>query len=429
MPRTLLLTVIVTILTGSLLTWACAADGPTPAVEQLIDRLGSADFNEREQAAKTLKAGGPDVLPALRKALTHRDAEVRRRVEELIPQLEAIAAVAPKRVTLSAEKQPLSAILKDIEKQTGYKVEEIERNDDKRYSIKLKDASFWDALEQISREAGCVVVGKWYSQELLLKPSKAPARHVVLSDSFRLELLRAQEDRVADFREPASDKPMGKRTYRLTFDISVMLEPKHQLLGIEQAQVEVARLNDKSQVTASPKLPLRELMEFRGRRDLGQEVPDQAEIRLERQAGTATSLKEITGSIPVHIVTARKDVIVTDKFLESEGTKFRCGNDELQIITAKLDRKLEYQLRIAVPDEDGVERHWRARIHLEDAKGNRYKPTGFGSVSSGGKDQLQSFYYAISDDPNIGPPVKVVVEDWTIIRHSIPFTFKDVPLP
>src|SRR5258708_7272348 len=121
MTRTLLATVVVTVLAGSLLTWTCAADTKAPTTEELIDRLASADFPEREQAAKTLKSRGPDVLPALRKALKHRDAEVRRRVEELIPLLEAVAAVAPKRVTLTGEKRPLSAILKDIEKQTGYK--------------------------------------------------------------------------------------------------------------------------------------------------------------------------------------------------------------------------------------------------------------------------------------------------------------------
>ncbi len=62
---------------------ADAAGKPAP-LEDLITALGHADPAERAAAEKRLLARGEEALPALRKALHHRDAEVRRRVQRLI---------------------------------------------------------------------------------------------------------------------------------------------------------------------------------------------------------------------------------------------------------------------------------------------------------------------------------------------------------
>ena len=107
--------------------WVIAAHDPqeqAPSAEKLIEQLGSKEFAERERAKRLLQARGPSVLPALRQALADPalDLEVRRRIEQLIPPLEAAAALEPKRVTLKAGKKPLAAVLKEIDRQTGFKV-------------------------------------------------------------------------------------------------------------------------------------------------------------------------------------------------------------------------------------------------------------------------------------------------------------------
>ena len=149
--------VLVTVLAGAFLSPADEPNLKTVSTDDLIVRLGRAEFAEREQASKALKHAAHPCC-RLRKAVKHRDAEVRRRAEELIPVLEHIAAVAPKCITLSTRKQPLSVILKEIEKQTGYTVKEEERNDYQHYSFEMKNVPFWEAIEQIRREAKCLVV-------------------------------------------------------------------------------------------------------------------------------------------------------------------------------------------------------------------------------------------------------------------------------
>ncbi|HVS34583.1 MAG TPA: HEAT repeat domain-containing protein, partial [Gemmataceae bacterium] len=88
-----------------LLAAAIRADAPPaeppidPAVAKLVEQLGDNDFRVREEASRRLKAIGLPALPALRKALTCPDAEVRRRANELVPALETAALLAAKRVT------------------------------------------------------------------------------------------------------------------------------------------------------------------------------------------------------------------------------------------------------------------------------------------------------------------------------------------
>src|SRR5439155_26010658 len=100
----------------SLSVWVGASRGeePQPTVEQLIERLGSSDFPTREAASRGLSKLSAAALPILRKAQDHPDAEIRRRLEELIPELEGRVALEPRRVTLKASNRPLKEILAEL---------------------------------------------------------------------------------------------------------------------------------------------------------------------------------------------------------------------------------------------------------------------------------------------------------------------------
>lgn len=82
--RVLLLVLSLVLLLG--LAWLSRA--ASPDIEVLIAQLGHDDFDRREAASQRLDALGEDALPALRAALTARDAEVRRRASELIGLIE-----------------------------------------------------------------------------------------------------------------------------------------------------------------------------------------------------------------------------------------------------------------------------------------------------------------------------------------------------
>src|SRR5947209_16463449 len=109
------------------------------AVEQLIDQLGDSDYRKRDEAARLLEAEGVKVVPALRKALGHPDAEVRRRAQELIPVLETAAVLAPRRVTLKVTDKPLRDVFAEVSRQTGYPVDFWANSPERVYSFDFKD--------------------------------------------------------------------------------------------------------------------------------------------------------------------------------------------------------------------------------------------------------------------------------------------------
>src|SRR5690606_20904936 len=62
-------------------------------IDLLVKQLGDDEFETREAASKALPEYGVAALAALRKAKDSRDPEVRRRVRELLPALERVAAL------------------------------------------------------------------------------------------------------------------------------------------------------------------------------------------------------------------------------------------------------------------------------------------------------------------------------------------------
>jgi hypothetical protein len=57
-------------------------------LKRLIDQLGSERFKDREEATHELSKLGKSALPSLRKATHSPDAEVRRRAQQLVEQIE-----------------------------------------------------------------------------------------------------------------------------------------------------------------------------------------------------------------------------------------------------------------------------------------------------------------------------------------------------
>ena len=71
-----------------------AAEKAAPAkagkeIKPLIDQLGSARFKDREQATCELSKFGKSALPSLKEAAKSPDAEVRRRAQQLVEQIES----------------------------------------------------------------------------------------------------------------------------------------------------------------------------------------------------------------------------------------------------------------------------------------------------------------------------------------------------
>src|SRR5687768_17207271 len=99
---------------GAILGSLALAEQPAAnkKVAELIDKLGSGDFEDREQAQVELDKLGLQAVEALKQASKSEDAEVRRRAEELVAKIEKRESsgliLKPTRVTLSLKDAPVA---------------------------------------------------------------------------------------------------------------------------------------------------------------------------------------------------------------------------------------------------------------------------------------------------------------------------------
>jgi hypothetical protein len=407
-----------------------AGQGDATPTEQWIERLGSPNFAERERAVKALRGRGPSVLPVLRKSSDKLDLETRRRLQEIIAFLEAELALAPKRVTLADSPQTLGSLLAAIEKQTKIKMRADDQVDDQTlYRCTIKDRTFWEAVEQIGRDTGRFVSVKPGDPVIQLKRLGRRPPLVYLQGAFQLEAMRIHEDREFDFTRPDKAEGLGVHEHGLTLTIRVLVEPRMHLLSVDRVDVETAvDEHGESLAKGTPKPRILDFGPSVGRPwRLEPEKQKTAEILLQRASAKARAIKDLRGALHVRIVAERKKVVITEKFLEALGTTFQASGQEIQITQVHRQEDGIHRVRITVPrSAPGVQMRWHERLFLEDAKGNPCTPVGFGEQLGGAQEWHSVDFRADKDAP---PATKLIFEDWVVVRHTISFTFKDVPLP
>jgi len=426
---------------------ANAADPPEPTVEKLIEQLGSRSFAEREKATKGLRERGPAALAALRKARESKDEEVRKRVEVLIPPLEIEEALLPKRVTLKVDGQPISNVLSELRKQTGFKLVTLSKGDEKKVTANLKDVPFWEAMEKILQDSD-----HGFTVENQDRGMQLPAMWTVQSPfacvrgPFRLEANWFHEDRDVDFTR-AGKGTGGRRSHQLTLSVAVQAEPRLTFLRVRPAKVDEAidsegksllepagpawaPADDSSVRIVPPATPDVPATAPAGRGTFRGESTHFSDVRLRRASETAKSIRVVRGTIPVRTILIRRPVIVTSKILESGGASFRAGTDSLHIKQVRNQGGGSIEVEIQVPrEESGAYREWHERFSVEDEGGNKFQMNGRGSSSNGREYTVSMYFSPPFNKNNVGPPARLVFEDWVVHDHAIPFEFKDIPLP
>jgi hypothetical protein len=144
---------------------------PTPAAEEasaeqikkLIEQLGSDNFGAREQASKQLDEIGVPALEALRQAAQGRDAETRRRAEELVQKIEKrgenARLLAAKRLHLVYKDTPLPEAVADFARKSGYNIallDPLKKLADRKVTLDTGETTFWEAFDQFCEKASLV---------------------------------------------------------------------------------------------------------------------------------------------------------------------------------------------------------------------------------------------------------------------------------
>jgi hypothetical protein len=132
-----------------------------PTVPELVAKLGSEDFREREAAAAALEKAGAAAIPVLRDAQASENPEVRQRAAAIVRRLQRAAdstnRLAPKKISLAYRDVPLGTAVNDLKGRTGLNIVfDHTRVADplRKVTCVTGEVSTWEALEAFCAAAG-----------------------------------------------------------------------------------------------------------------------------------------------------------------------------------------------------------------------------------------------------------------------------------
>ncbi len=419
---------------------------PSPVeLNRLIEQLGDRDYRLREQAERELQRLGSITLPCLRKALGHKDPEVRKRAMRLIPGLEHAVVVAPKRVSLSITGKPLAVVLEELSKASGYKVMfngPIARGGATReptYTYHFINTPFWEVMDRICRDANIAVQQSWGDDVVHVYHGTQPP-HIGQDGAFRYAAQNFQMYRTVDL---SSVNPgAGARSESLTFSFNLFAEPRLPFLGMGEIRLETAYDNDRNSMlvktadTAEMGGPWG--MGRFGRRYYGgggnKQMTMQASVNLQRPSEKATHLKYIKGIVPVTLLVDQKPTVICDKILSAKGVKKMAGDLEFHIENVQKQANNQIQIKMTITNKGKADDYmWMntlfQRIELLDDKGNRFQNWGSNWGGNGNNHVTLTMNYRHSGPGKAPDPTRFVYQLWTTRQHDIAFEFRDVPLP
>ncbi len=422
------------------------------AIEKLIGQLSDKSYPVRHQASRALEQVGPEALPLFRETIQKTgDPEVRRQLEELVPKLERLAALAPRLITLEFKDKPMRQAVNELAKQSGYKIElstPAGANDERErrlIAVDLKRVSFWEALERICAQAGLAVQEGWYGGDyavVRLDFGEATQGVLSLHGPFRVRVAGAYYNRQLNFnhmvRTP-TDQPFSRHE-TLSLNLSVTVEPKLPLLGLAQPTITEA-LDDLDQSLVQAPNANQSYWHPSYYRQYSQQVS--APLTPSRGG---RRIKVLKGVVPVTVVASTKAKIVVDKLLEVKNKTFKEGSTTITIdnVTKTQGDQIAIKMTIAENRNGANDYTWMnsltQRLEVTDAHGNKYQP--YGHSWSGGNNSVQGTFTfgksgGIPQNPLAGifglampaGQLKLVYNEWTTLVHPVPFEFKDLPLP
>lgn len=197
-------------------------------VDRLVAQLDARERSLRMQAESRLLALGTDVLPLLPEPEDARSAEVRNALRRIRRTLEIQSAkrdLAASLVNLEADAIPLSKALAEISRETGNELRDLRSHlgqptRDPELHVRFQGTPFWQALDEICRQAGLVYQpyagGRYVG--LMAAPGVTERHTAPVSYSGPFRLTAERWEVTQDLAQPDS------RNYRL--HLQVMWEPR-----------------------------------------------------------------------------------------------------------------------------------------------------------------------------------------------------------
>ena len=417
-----------------------------PAIAQLIKDLGDDDYRTREKAGRKLVDLGERALPQMRAALRETDSpEVQRRLAVMIRRMDTERLVAPKRVTLARKEMTAKAALDEIARQTGYHIEYGGGpGGDEKHTFEFDKTPFWVAVDKVASAAGCVVYGEDYGDNNIRVYNQDSLNpHVAYAGPFRF---LATNINCNDSIQLSGVPRRGgiQRYANMNLSFQIQSEPKNPMLGITQPEVISAVDETGSSMVVQRNPNDRSYYygynngSFRGHNSYGN-------LNLTRGDKNATRIRALKAKVGIVLLSGTSpEIVIADPLKVAKKTFVgRTVEIDFGSLTEDKNNKGNYHLELTArklgeidpnrPDYNWSNTAWQ-KIELLDANGNAYRTYGPNNSNNNGNVVSMTIPYGHTDrrgntTAKLGPPVKMIINEWLSITHEVTFEFKDVPLP
>jgi len=411
------------------------APKPDP-IAGLIVNLDSRDYKVREAASRALEARGLEALPSLRSALrTTASAEIRNRLQGIVQNLERIEILSPKRVTLKMNDRTVGEVVREIGRQCGYAMQ-YQGAANRTVTIELQNATFWEATDQICNLAGLVMYQN--DQGLVMYPNDGVWPHVCYRGPFKIVANNFSYNKTMSFgpiqRNPTQNQ---LRNESLSFAFTLNTEPKLPLMGVGQPKLLEAIDDSGNSMKFDAHVHEAGYASAYAINNVGYRTFQYGlSLNLVWPDKEARLVKRLHCSLPVTLLSQQKPDVVIDDVLKFKGKKFTGSHVEVQIDDVKdQPNKTQYAFKLTVRNtaaNANQDYTWtnsvHQRIELFDANGIKYISQGYNWENSSPSHVQATFMFG-STGGTIGPPARLVYNDWVLMQHQIEFEFRDLPLP
>ena len=437
-----------------------------PGVEQLVKDLGSEDYRIREKAGRDLVAKGEKILPNLRAALANTDdPEVHRRLLIMVRKMDYDRLVAPKLVKLSLKNKTVKEALAEITKQTGYKIEFMggdggpaipgvpgisSGSTGKKHDFEFNETPFWQAMDKVLTTGGCEIANnngdetlQVYHQEESSNPYVSyagPFRFVASNINSNINVQLAGVNRRGG--------PSRQEYMNLNFEIQS--EPKNPMLGITHVDVIAAADENGGSLIPPRDQNFRQNFFYNNGNMRGHST--YGNVNLSRRDKTATTIKTLKAKVGVILLSGTvPEVTITDplkvtkktftgRTVEIEFGSFtevanNKGHYQLELTAKKLGRPEANQFNQFNQNEDfnWSNTFWQ-KVEVLDSAGNRYHSFGPSGIDNNGTSVTLTVPFGPEDrrtgqKAKLGPPVKLLINEWMSVVNEVTFEFKGIPLP
>ncbi|HEY2787397.1 MAG TPA: hypothetical protein VGJ05_20745 [Fimbriiglobus sp.] len=408
-------------------------------LDDLVGRLGAADFRTREKAGGELLAIGDRALPQLKLVLrSEKDYEVARRIGAIVKQFEADRLAAPRRVTLKVRKVTATDALQRIARQTGYRfqLDHLKRNPEvakSAYSFDLSDVPFWQAVDAVCNAAGLDVNVNDDAGTLAFTFSDCYNPITAYAGPFRFVATNVNTGKSISLARLSRKELFSPAPEYLSLGIGLTAEPKAQVVGVKGTQL-VKAIDDLGNVVTAEAAPPQSQSYYYGYgyRSYGYSL----NLSLTRPNKDSTHLKELRARAQIVLLAETRPEVTIRDVLKVKNKKFVGRSTEVELSQVEANNG---QATVTVTFRqlnplNANDYTWvnsiNQRVELADANGVKYQPNGWNNTNySPTSFSLAMNFIAPPGGAKVGPPSTFTLLEWITSTQDVEFTFKDVILP